>query len=30
MVTNLKNIELQVRVADCGNIYAYDYVAEVI
>jgi copper oxidase (laccase) domain-containing protein len=29
-VTNLKNIELQVRVADCGNIYAYDYVAEVI
>jgi copper oxidase (laccase) domain-containing protein len=24
MVTSLHNIELHVRVADCGNIYAYD------
>jgi len=30
MVTSLKNLELQVRVADCGNIYAYDSVGEVI
>ena len=30
MVTSLKNLELHVRVADCGNIYAYDPVAAVI
>ena len=30
MVTSLKNIELHVRVADCGNIYAYDPLATVI
>jgi len=30
MVTNLKNIELQVRIADCGNIYAYDPIGQVI
>ena len=30
MVTSLKNIELHVRVADCGNIYAYDPWATVI
>lgn len=30
MVTSLKNLELQVRVADCGNIYAYDPLASVI
>lgn len=30
MVTNLKDLELQVRVADCGNIYAYDPVWGVI
>ena len=30
MVTSLKNLELQVRTSDCGNIYAYDPVAELI
>ncbi len=30
MVTSLKNLELQVRVADCGNIYAYDPIGQVI
>lgn len=30
MVTRLKNTELHVRVADCGNIYAYDPIAHVI
>lgn len=30
MVTNLKNIELHTRVADCGNIYTYDSINHVI
>ena len=30
MVTVLKNIQLQVRTSDCGNVYAYDPVAEMI
>ncbi len=30
MVTNLKDLELQVRIADCGNIYAYDPIGQVI
>lgn len=30
MVTSLKNLELHVRVADCGNIYAYDPIASII
>ncbi len=30
MVTTIKNIALQVRIADCGNIYAYDPIAQVI
>ena len=30
MVTSLRDIELHVRMADCGNIYAYDPVGQVI
>ena len=30
MVTKIPNLALQTRVADCGNIYAYDPVAQVI
>ncbi len=30
MVTKLMNVELQVRVADCGNIYAYDPKSKII
>ena len=30
MVTTLMNVRLETRVADCGNIYAYDPVEKVI
>lgn len=30
MVTSRKNLKLQVRIADCGNIYAFDPHAQVI
>ena len=30
MVTHLQNLKLQVRIADCGNIYAYDPLEKVI
>lgn len=30
MVTHIKQLPLEVRVADCGNIYAYDPIKEII
>jgi polyphenol oxidase len=30
MVTNIRNTILSVRIADCGNIYAYDAIAHVV